>query len=252
MPRVFLIGAGPGDPELLTVKAHRLIQTADVILHDSLVDPRILALARTSAELIDVGKRCGKRSTAQEWINAALCRHALRGAITIRLKGGDPMIFGRADEELSALDAHDIEYEIIPGITTATAAAAALKISLTKRNTSRALHILTGHGADAKLPAHDWVALSARGGTLALYMGSQTLGGTASHLIEAGMHPAMPAIAIENVSLPDQKITCASIATLAGKLAAQSPSGPVLILIGEALAARDIKSAISQTKKLEA
>jgi uroporphyrin-III C-methyltransferase len=243
--RVFLIGAGPGDPDLLTVKAHRILQTAEVIIHDSLVSPRILALAPKNAELIDAGKRCGKRATAQTWINAELCRHALRGAVTVRLKGGDPMIFGRADEELAALDSHGIDYEIVPGITAAAAAAASLKISLTKRNVARSLHIVTGHGADGNLPAHDWVALAARGGTLAVYMGAQKLSGIAAHLIESGMKPSVPAVAIENVSLPDQKIIRGTIATLSGGLARASFTGPVLILIGEALSKRTIQAEIA-------
>ncbi len=244
-PRVFLIGAGPGDPDLLTVKAHRILQTAEVIIHDSLVSPRILALAPKTAELIDAGKRCGKRATAQAWINDELCRHALRGALTVRLKGGDPMIFGRADEELAALDAHGIAYEIVPGVTAATAAAAALKLSLTKRNVARSLHIVTGHGADGNLPAHDWVALAARGGTLAVYMGAQKLSGIAAHLIESGMKPSMTAVAVENVSLPDQKIVRGTIATLSGKLDQAAFTGPVLILIGEALSKRAARTEIA-------
>jgi uroporphyrin-III C-methyltransferase len=245
MPRVFLIGAGPGDPELLTLKAHRILQTAEIIIHDSLVSPRILALAPKNAELIDAGKRCGKRATAQAWINEELCRHALSGAITVRLKGGDPMVFGRADEELAALDAHNIAYEIISGITAAAAAAASLKISLTKRSIARSLHIVTGHGADGNLPAHDWVALASRGGTLAVYMGAKKLTGIAAHLIESGMKPSMPAVAIENVSLPDQKIIRGTIATLNAKLGHASFTGPVLILIGEALSKRTIRMQIA-------
>ena len=170
---VYLVGAGPGDPELLTVKASRVLQGADVVLHDSLVDARVLGLAPAGALLIDVGKRCGTRATAQSDINRLICYHAGAGGTVVRLKGGDPMIFGRADEELAALQAAGIACEVVPGVTAATAAAAALGLSLTKRQVSRALHILTGHGADGALPAHHWVALANAGGTLALYMGGQ-------------------------------------------------------------------------------
>jgi uroporphyrin-III C-methyltransferase len=237
MPSVFLVGAGPGDPELLTLKAHRLIGQADVVLHDSLVGRRIIQIARPAALVIDVGKRCGRHSATQTEINALLCLHARAGGIVVRLKGGDPMVFGRANEEMAALDAAGIAYEIIPGVTAATAAAAALKLSLTQRGVARAVHFLTGHGAEGGLPAHDWVALTRSGGTLAIYMGGQTAGGAAAHFIEAGMAPGMPAIAIENVGLPGQQSRRATIATLPGIIASMNPSGPVLVLIGEALRA---------------
>ncbi len=234
--RVFLIGAGPGDPELLTLKAHRILQTADVVLHDSLVDARILAAAPQAA-LIDVGKRCGKDSVSQKRINELLLQHARAKNIVVRLKGGDPMIFGRATEEIAALQAENIEFEIIPGVTAAAAAAAALKLSLTRRQTARTVHFLTGHGAEGGLPAHDWVALTSAGGTLAVYMGSQTVAGLAAHFIEAGMNPALPAIAVENASLPGQRIIRATIATLPLALQRAKPTGPVVLLVGEALAA---------------
>jgi len=246
MARVFLVGAGPGDPDLLTTKAHRLLTQADVVLHDSLVDRRIIAMIRAGATIIDVGKRCGRHAATQSQISALLCRHASQPGIVLRLKGGDPMVFGRATEEMAARDAAGIEYEIIPGITAATAAAAALKISLTRRGAARAVHFLTGHGADGGLPAHDWVALTQAGGTLAVYMGGQTAGGTAAHLIEAGMAPNTPAIAIENASLPGQSIRQGSIAALPRMLAEMNPAGPVLVLIGEALRPTD---AVAQLRR---
>jgi uroporphyrin-III C-methyltransferase/precorrin-2 dehydrogenase/sirohydrochlorin ferrochelatase/uroporphyrin-III C-methyltransferase len=235
MPAVYLIGAGPGDPELLTLKAYRLIDQAEVILHDSLVDPRILRLARRGAKLIDVGKRCGGRSTAQAQICKLLVEEARTGAMVVRLKGGDPMIFGRATEEMDALDDAGIDYEIVPGITAATAAAASLRLSLTQRRIARSLHFLTGHGAEGGLPAHDWVSLTKSGGTLVVYMGGKVLGGLATHFIEAGMAPDMPAIAIENASLPTQRTIAGSIATLPQLLRQVNLTGPVLIMIGEAL-----------------
>jgi uroporphyrin-III C-methyltransferase len=232
--KVFLIGAGPGDPELLTLKAHRLLQAAEVVLHDSLVDPRILAMA-PEARLIDVGKRCGRHSASQSEICRLLCAEALAGHVVVRLKGGDPMVFGRATEEMAALDAHGIAYEVVPGITAATAAASSLGLSLTKRGIARSLHFLTGHGAEGGLPAHDWVALTKTGGTLVVYMGGQTLPGLAAHFIEAGMPPWMPAIAVENASLPDQRIMRGTIATLPRLVEDQAGAGAILLLIGEAL-----------------
>lgn len=236
MSRVFLCGSGPGNPDLLTVKALRLLQGAETILHDSLVSKEILALANPHAKIIDVGKRCGRHSASQDTICALLVHAAQRSTgIVLRLKGGDPMLFGRATEEMLALDAHGIDYEIVPGITAAIAAAASLKISLTQRLVSRAVHFVAGHSADGDLPGHDFAALAQKGGTLAIYMGAQTFGGFAAHLVEAGMPPATPAIAIENVSTPDQKIFAATLATLPCRLAGAGP-GPVLILVGEALA----------------
>jgi uroporphyrin-III C-methyltransferase/precorrin-2 dehydrogenase/sirohydrochlorin ferrochelatase/uroporphyrin-III C-methyltransferase len=246
---VFLVGAGPGDPELLTLKAFRLIQEADVLLHDSLVDPRILRIARRGARRIDVGKRCGRHSASQQQICDLLVAQARTGAQVVRLKGGDPMIFGRATEEMAALEAAGIGYEIIPGITAATAAAASLKLSLTRRETARSLHILTGHGAEGGLPAHDWVALTKSGGTLAIYMGGQTLPGLAAHLIEAGMDPTTPAIAIENATLPTQRHFTATIATLPLTLTNAAPTGPVLLLVGEALTAPRHASVLSEASK---
>jgi uroporphyrin-III C-methyltransferase/precorrin-2 dehydrogenase/sirohydrochlorin ferrochelatase/uroporphyrin-III C-methyltransferase len=235
MTHVFLVGAGPGDPELLTLKAARLIGAAEIILYDSLVDPRTLALAAPTARLIDVGKRCGRHSASQAEICALLVAEARTGGRVVRLKGGDPMVFGRATEEMEALRAEHIDFEIIPGITAATAAAARLELSLTRRGIARSLHFLTGHGAEGGLPAHDWVSLTKSGGTLVVYMGSQTLPGLAAHFIEAGMATEMPAIAIENATLPGERSLHGTIATLPGMLAREQVDGPVLILIGEAL-----------------
>ena len=239
MSRVVLAGAGPGDPDLLTVKTLRLLQTASVVLHDSLVSDEILALANPQARLIDVGKRCARHSATQAEICALLVREArAMPGIVLRLKGGDPMIFGRATEEMAALEDAGIEYEIIPGITAALAAAATLQRSLTQRMVSRAVHFVAGHTAEGDIPAHDFAGLAQRGGTLALYMGAQTLGGFAAHLLEAGLDPATPALAIENVSRPDERVLAASIGTLPARLRAQAGEGPVLILIGEAMAGR--------------
>jgi uroporphyrin-III C-methyltransferase/precorrin-2 dehydrogenase/sirohydrochlorin ferrochelatase/uroporphyrin-III C-methyltransferase len=232
--KVFLIGAGPGDPELLTLKACRLIRRAEVVLYDSLVDRRIVRMARR-ARRINVGKRCGKHSAPQAAICELLAAAALAGHVVVRLKGGDPMVFGRASEEMNALAAAGIEFEVVPGITAATAAAASLKLSLTRRGVARSVHFLTGHGAEGGLPAHDWVSLTKSGGTLVVYMGGQTLPGLAAHFIEAGMDPAMPAIAVENASLPNQRNIFGTIASLPRMVQAAACEGPTLVMIGQAL-----------------
>ena len=239
MGRVFLVGAGPGDPELLTLKAARMIAAADVLLYDSLVDPRVVAMARAEARLIDVGKRCGKHSASQKEICRLLVAQARTGRLVVRLKGGDPMVFGRATEEMEALQAAGIGFEVVPGVTAATAAAAALHISLTKREVARSLHFLAGHGAESGLPAHDWVSLTKSGGTLVVYMGGQTLPGLASHFIEAGMAPDMPAVAVESASLEGQRILRGTIGSLPGLVLRAKATGPVIVLIGEAMEQSD-------------
>jgi len=238
-PKVFLVGAGPGDPELLTLKASRLLREADVILYDSLIDMAVLDLAGDRARRIDVGKRCGRRAASQRDICDLLVREALAGQCVVRLKGGDPGIFGRATEEIDALRAAGIPFEIIPGVTAGTAAAAALGLSLTQRGVARSVHFLTGHGAEGGLPAHDWVALTKAGGTLAIYMGGQTIAGLAAHLIEAGMALDTPAVAVTDASLPTQRAIRASIATLPARLSGHDWPGPRLLLIGPALAFSD-------------
>lgn len=246
MSHVFLIGAGPGDPELLTLKALRRLASADVVLYDSLVDVRILDMAPSAARLIDVGKRCGRHSASQSEICRLLVAEALAAQVVVRLKGGDPMVFGRATEEMDALRAHGIPFEIIPGVTAATAAAATLELSLTKRGVARSMHFLTGHGADGGLPAHDWVSLVKSGGTLVIYMGSQTLGGMAAHFIEAGMEPDMPAIAIENASLAQQRTLRGTIASLPRLVGRAAATGPILIMIGEAIRADDDANSLNE------
>lgn len=237
LARVFLVGAGPGDPELLTLKAARLLRDADVVLHDSLVGPAILELVSPAAEIIDVGKRCGKASTAQ----ADICRLLVEAALTrkkvIRLKGGDPSIFGRLTEEIEALRQAHIEFEIIPGITAASAAAATLQASLTQRHVARTLHIITGHGAEQGLPVHNWTALAQAGGTLAVYMGSKYLPWLVKKLLAEGMSSETPAVSIEWASRPEQRVIHASLARMPEALVQAAPSGPVLLLIG--LAFRD-------------
>ena len=238
MVKVFLAGAGPGAPELLTLKTARLLACAEIVLHDSLVGPAILELINRDAQIIDVGKRCGQASNAQTEICRLLVEAALTGKRVVRLKGGDPVIFGRLTEEMEALHQAGIAFEVVPGITAASAAAAALNVSLTQRQVSRSVHIITGHGAEYGLPAHNWTALAQAGGTLAIYMGTKHLPRLVASLLAAGIDPQIPAIAIERATLPEQRILRADLAQMPETLARAAPTGPVLFLAGAALADR--------------
>ncbi|WP_282961845.1 uroporphyrinogen-III C-methyltransferase, partial [Plastoroseomonas hellenica] len=234
--RATLVGAGPGDPELLTLKALRALSSADVVLYDKLVDPSVLDLAPRHARRIDVGKRCGRHAMSQAAINALLVREVRTGAHVVRLKGGDPFVFGRGGEELEALRAAGAAVEVVPGITAALAVAARLGLPLTHRGLARGLHLITAHGAEEDLPAHDWRALAAAGGTLAVYMGSRTLPRVAAALIDAGMAPEIPAIAVENASLPSERRIPATLGGIAAAVSAAAVEGPTLVLIGAVVA----------------
>ncbi|MBV9538282.1 MAG: uroporphyrinogen-III C-methyltransferase [Acidisphaera sp.] len=233
---VVLVGAGPGDPELLTLRAVLALKRADVVLYDALIDPAVLDFAPRDARRIDVGKRRGRHRFHQDAINALIVTYARRGATVVRLKGGDPMIFGRANEELATLRAAGIAVEVIPGVTAACAAAAALLASLTHRVEARSLHFITGHGADGALPAHDWAALARAGGTIAAYMSTRTLPELAAALIAGGLAPATPAAAVENASRRSERRMVATLAALPAALAEAGWRGPTLVLIGAALA----------------
>lgn len=229
--KVWLVGAGPGAVDLLTLRASRLLADAQVVLYDALVTPEILALC-AQADLISVGKRSGQRSTAQTLINQQLIECAFRYDRVIRLKGGDPMLFGRADEELMALEAAGVPYEIVPGITTAFAAAASIRQPLTKRGVARNVAFFTsttapGEPDQAALPGCD---------TLVQYMGGQEAIATAKRLLEHGKPATTPVIAIENVSRADEHVMRMTLADMVRGL--PSSSGPVLVMIGEALRER--------------
>jgi len=221
---------------LLTVKAMRAIQTADVILYDALIDPAVLDLARDGCRRIDVGKRCGRHAMKQAAINRLIVGFAKAGAHVVRLKGGDPFVFGRGGEELDSLRAAGIAVEVVPGVTAACAAAASLQIPLTHRDTARSLHFITGHGSDGMVPAHDWAALAASGGTIAAYMAGKTLRTVADRLMQAGLAGSTPAVAVENASRPDERHLHATLAELADALDAAGPTGPTLVLIGAVVA----------------
>ncbi len=233
--RASLVGAGPGDPELLTIKALRALQEADVILYDRLIGPAVLDLARRDARRIDVGKRCGRHAMSQEAINRLMLRFAQEGLHVVRLKGGDPFVFGRGGEELDALRAAGVPVEVVPGVTAACAAAAGLQAPLTHRGVARSLHFVTAHGKEAGLPPHDWRALAEMGGTLAVYMGVRTLPALTSALLEAGRGAGTPAVAIENATLPNERRVAGTLSTIAEAVRAAGLDGPTLVLIGEVL-----------------
>lgn len=230
--KVYLLGAGPGAADLITVRGARVLAQADVVLHDALVTEDMLELCPQALK-ISVGKRSGQRSTAQALINQQLVECARKYKLVVRLKGGDPMLFGRADEELSALEAEGIEVEIIPGITTAFAAAASTKQPLTKRGIARSVAFFTSstapnHPEQTTLPDCD---------TLIQYMGGKEAAITAQKLLEQGRSPALPVVVVENCSRPNERILRFRLGELEKGLA--QLQGPVLVMIGEALAARE-------------
>jgi uroporphyrin-III C-methyltransferase len=230
--RATLVGAGPGDPELLTLRAVRALKSADIVLYDALVEPSIVELARRDARRIDVGKRCGRHAMSQAAINRLILDHARAGAHVVRLKGGDPLIFGRGGEEIDALRSAGLRVDVVPGVTAACAAAARLGIPLTHRDMARSLHFITGHGRGGALPDLDWGLLARGTGTIAAYMASRTLAGVAARLVEAGLSPATPAVAVENASRPQQRHLCGTIGELPARLADEGFTGPTLVLIG--------------------
>jgi uroporphyrin-III C-methyltransferase/precorrin-2 dehydrogenase/sirohydrochlorin ferrochelatase len=234
---VALVGAGPGDPELLTLKALRALQSADVVLHDDLVAPAIVEMARREAEKIPVGKRGYKPSCKQDHIVAQLIALASQGKRVVRLKGGDPMIFGRANEEIAAVRAAGIPIEVIPGITAALGAAAILQVSLTEREKARRVQFITAHAHDGKLPIDiDWRALCDPQASTVVYMGVKTLEPLAGRLLANGMDPSTPALLVERATCTDERRIFGTIGNLAAKVAVAEPSGPCVILIGEAFA----------------
>ncbi len=232
---VQLVGAGPGDPDLLTVRALRALQEADVVLHDALVPPAILALVPASVRRIDVGKRKGAHAVGQREIEALLVREARAGYRVVRLKAGDPLVFGRAGEEMAALAAAGIPVEIVPGVTAALAAAADAKIPLTLRGVASSLAFVTAQEADGADP-QDWRALAGSGATLAVYMGRSAGEAIRARLVAAGMTDATPVVAVENAGRPGRRILAGTIADLPALSARADLAGPVMILVGQATA----------------
>lgn len=230
--KVWLVGAGPGAADLLTRRAEKVITSADVILYDSLISDEIFALANPRAEKIHVGKRKGRHAMTQAEISALMVKKALKGLQVARLKAGDPSIYGRSGEELGALDMAGVEFEIIPGVTAALAAAADAKLSLTQRGVASSLVFATGHDKDGNI-LPDWARLALEGATVALYMGRSVAGETAAKLMEAGLAASTPVLAVENASRPDKQLFQGVLSELHHLAAREDVSGPVLILIGE-------------------
>ena len=233
---VWLVGAGPGDPDLLTRQAERLLREADVVYCDALVGPGVRDLIPAGVEQVSVGKRSGRHSKDQRDINAMLVEAALAGRKVVRLKGGDPSIFGRSAEEMAAIAAHGIRVRVCPGITTACAAAASAGLSLTLRGLARQLTFVTAH-AQAGAPLElDWAALAVREQSLAIYMGRSAAAELARKLIAAGRPASTPAIVAVNVSLPDEVLIHTRLDALAFAVKTISGSAPTMLLVGEAFA----------------
>ncbi len=241
--KVFLVGAGPGDPDLLTVKAHRLLRQADVILHDDLVPRAILSLAGPHAEVVSVGKRCGAKGISQDEINARMIAAARGGLDVVRLKNGDPAIFGRLAEELDALEAAGVPFEVVPGITAGVAAAASLHVSLTDRRASSRIVIVTGHRAQDSHNSRkkiDWSALAREDATLVVYMPGYDFSALRDELLAAGLPPDIPAVIVSRASTPAQREWLSTLAQLDASPRMDSPS---ILLIGRSLARARRKSA---------
>jgi len=234
--KVYLVGAGPGDPELLTLRAVRVLASADFVLHDALVSTEVLAMASAHATLEDVGKRCGERRMRQEEIHARMIELALAGFVVVRLQGGDPAIFGRAGEEIAALERAGVDWEIIPGITAASAAAAAVGMSLTDRRAAGRLIFLAGHRADdaagAEIPAPP-----AGGATVAMYMPSSSYAEIAGRFLESGWRGEAPCILVSEASTPRQRVAQSTIGSLAE--CERLPS-PAILIVGETARASDV------------
>jgi uroporphyrin-III C-methyltransferase/precorrin-2 dehydrogenase/sirohydrochlorin ferrochelatase len=229
---VALVGAGPGDPELLTLKGLRLLQAADVILYDNLANQRLLDYARRDAAKIYVGKKRKFPGIRQEGINALLVEHALAGRHVVRLKGGDPFIFGRGGEETETLAEHDIPCIVVPGITAALGSASYAGIPLTHRDVSQSVRFVTGHRVYDHVNL-DWPELAKPGQTLVIYMGLTWLEEILDKLVGHGMDPATPAVLVEKATLPEQRVVEGTVADLAEKVRSSDVKGPTTVIVGE-------------------
>ncbi len=239
--RVDLVGAGPGDPELLTLKARRLLHEADVVIHDRLVSPPILELARREALLIDAGKEGFGKAMDQAEINGLIVAHAKTGAHVVRLKSGDPTVFGRLDEEIDACAAAGVAWQIVPGITSASAAVAGIGQSLTRRDRNSSVRFLTGHDMNG-FADHDWRVLARPGEVAAIYMGKRAARFLQGRLLMHGAAGQTPVTIIENASRPEQRVLSATLSDLGERLAAAAVTGPAILIYG--LAPRAAEAAL--------
>jgi uroporphyrin-III C-methyltransferase/precorrin-2 dehydrogenase/sirohydrochlorin ferrochelatase len=236
---VFIVGAGPGNMELLTIKARKILHEADVVIHDRLVPSQILDLARRDAVFFDVGKKPAGASWKQEDINNLMIEKCVCNQWVVRLKSGDPSVFGRLDEEIAALKSADISYTIVPGVTAASAVAAVLGVSLTCRGRNRSLSILTGHDTKG-FAEHDWKALARPGAVAAIYMGASAARFIQGRLLLHGGHPDTPVSIVENASLLSQKVVSGTLSALVELFRTHQLSSPVIILLGLSPAAQNI------------
>jgi uroporphyrin-III C-methyltransferase/precorrin-2 dehydrogenase/sirohydrochlorin ferrochelatase len=230
--RVILVGAGPGDPGLLTLRGLRALNQADVVLHDRLVSADVLALARRDAETIEVAKEAGTHHTTQQRIHELLIEHARAGKTVVRLKGGDPFVFGRGGEELEALRAESIPYEVVPGITAAVACGAYAGIPLTHRDHAQSVRLVTAHCRNS-IDTLDWAALAQERQTLAVYMGVQGLDTIRDRLIAHGRAPTTPFALVENGSRANQRVVLGTLADLPERALAEKVRSPALLILGE-------------------
>jgi len=244
---VWLVGAGPGDPELLTLKALRLLQSADVVVHDRLTPQPILDLAGPAARLIDAGKRKSRHTLPQDDINRLLVALALEGLRVVRLKGGDPFMFGRGGEELQACRDAGVECHVVPGVSAGLAAGAAAGAPLTHRGLAQAVTFVTGHAASGGEPDLDWPALARANHTVVIYMGLSTAPSIAARLIEAGREPSTPVLAVESASLPHERRILTDLASLGDDVAGLD--GPAILIVGEVAALADTSTLIEQAAR---
>ena len=240
---VWLVGAGPGDPDLLTLKALRLLQSADVVVHDRLTPQPILDLAGPKARLIDVGKRKSRHTLPQDDINALLIGLAQDGLKVVRLKGGDPFVFGRGGEELLACRAAGVECHVVPGVSAGLAAGAAAGVPLTHRSLAQSVTFVTGHAAAGAEPDLDWTALARANQTVVIYMGLTTAPAIAARLIAAGRQRSTPALVVESASLPHERRVATTLAELGVRTLGLE--GPAILIVGEVAALADVLQASS-------
>ncbi|HET9161327.1 MAG TPA: uroporphyrinogen-III C-methyltransferase [Caulobacteraceae bacterium] len=244
MGEVWLVGAGPGDPDLLTIKALKALQAAQVVVHDRLTPPAIVALANPQARLIDVGKRKSRHTLPQEGINQLLVALAKAGHRVVRLKGGDPFVFGRGGEELAELRAAGVPTHVVPGVTAAFAAAALAGAPLTHRGLAQAVTFVTGHAAKDAEPNLDWASLARGNATVVIYMGVSTAPKIAARLIEAGRAGSTPVLVVENASLGDERRILTSLVELGS--AVEGLDGPAILIVGEVAAMADIEPVVAE------
>lgn len=234
--KVYLVGAGPGDPDLVTVKALRLIQSADVVVYDRLVTQAILDLIPSGVSRINAGKAAGNHSMPQEEINELLVSLAQRRRSVVRLKGGDPFVFGRGSEEALHLRRNGIEFEVVPGITAAAACSAYAGVPLTHRGLSRGVRLVTGHFRNDEPIDLDWRALADPDATLVVYMGKSNLKRICKHLVAAGLDPATPAMAVQDGTTAWQRRVFGDLLTLAERVRSLRLESPLLIIVGRTVA----------------